>query len=126
MMQTILRTATCALAAHFCLSAGIADAQQQPMGDNIVVASTSAAVNQWQGAADRGVSSAQYLIGLYYSRGQGGLRRDYVKAYKWFRVSADSHPGSRKNLELLSLKMRPGQISLAEMMATDWLRAHGK
>lgn len=125
-MQTVFRTATCLLTALFCLTAGLANAQHLPTKDDIVLASASTAVNQWQAAADRGVSSAQYLIGLYYSRGQGGLRRDYVKAYKWFRVSADSHPGSRKNLELLSQKMRPGQISLAEMMATDWLKAHGR
>ena len=123
-MQILRPTAACVLTALFCLTASSASAQQQPARDMIVLASASAAVTQWQAAANRGVGSAQYLIGLYYSRGQGGLRRDYIKAYKWFRVSVDKHPGSRKNLETLSKKMRPGQISLAETLAADWLKAH--
>ena len=121
-MQTLRRTAACLLTALSCLTASSANAQQHSARGNVVLASASTVTNQWQAAADRGVSSAQYLIGLYYSHGQGGFRRDYIKAYKWFRVSADTHPGSRKNLELLSKKMGPGQI----LLAVDWLKAHGK
>lgn len=119
-MQIVFRIAACTLTAVFCLTAGIANAQPQITRDTVVVASASTAVTQWRAAANRGVSSAQYLMGLYYSRGQGGLRRDYIKAYKWFRVSADSHPGSRKSLEVLSKKM--GRVRFP---SPRWWRATG-
>jgi TPR repeat protein len=47
-----------------------------------------AAVTQYRKAADQGFAPAQAGLGAVYERGQGGVRRDYDEATKWYHLAA--------------------------------------
>jgi TPR repeat protein len=50
-------------------------------------------VTQLEANAKRGDPTAQYLLGVRYSKGQG-VRMDRIEAYKWFHLAVEG--GNRK------------------------------
>ena len=49
----------------------------------------SYSVKLWKKAAQKGDSHAQYLLGLSYHNGIGGLIKDKKECFKWLKKSAD-------------------------------------
>lgn len=41
--------------------------------------------------AQKGVSSAQYLLGMAYVQGSSGQKKDFTEAARWFRSAADQN-----------------------------------
>lgn len=53
-------------------------------------------------AAETGRPVAQFVLGLGYLLGQGGVEKDMTKAAQWFRKAADQgHPQSQHNLGVM-------------------------
>ncbi|EME71875.1 TPR repeat-containing protein [Paramagnetospirillum caucaseum] len=53
-------------------------------------------------AGDAGRPVAQFILGLGYLLGQGGVEKDMAKAAQWFRKAADQgHPQSQHNLGVM-------------------------
>jgi len=46
---------------------------------------------KWVKEAEKGNSEKQYLSGFAFYKGLGGAKRDYKKAYQWFRESAKNN-----------------------------------
>ena len=40
-------------------------------------------------AAEQGVAEAQFILGLDYKRGEGGVKKDFAKGAEWYRKAAE-------------------------------------
>lgn len=40
-------------------------------------------------AAEQGVAEAQFILGLDYKRGEGGVKKDFAKGVEWYRKAAE-------------------------------------
>lgn len=50
--------------------------------------SLKTALSKYQPLAEQGNADAQYFLGMAYSKGLGGVDKDYAEAVKWFRLAA--------------------------------------
>ena len=85
------------------------------------------AAKWYRPAADQGYAPAQYNLGLWYGRGEGGSP-DYVNAHMWFNLAASRFPAAERqnrseairNRELVAGKMTSEQIAQAQKLAREW------
>src|SRR6266436_4656999 len=70
--------------------------------------------------AEQGDTSAQYNLGVMYTKGQG-VPQNYAEARKWYRMAADQgHPGAQSNLGVIYTMGHGIQQDYAE--ALKWYR----
>ncbi len=82
------------------------------------------AVKMFERAAALGDRSALYDLGTIYKNGEG-VRHNNVQAYKWYYLAASQNDQTSVFLrDLLAKDMSPTQITEAERMAREWLKAH--
>ena len=64
--------------------------------------------SDYEEAAGRGDSEAQYMLGVYYSYGQGGVSEDKAKGLSWYRKAAEQgNTYAQKALAKLQEKTTP-------------------
>lgn len=77
-------------------------------------------------AAEQGLAASQYNLGVMYNNGEG-VTRNYVQAHKWFNIAGEHGiKDVSQNLEIVTKKMTPDQISEAQRLAREWLQKHPK
>ena len=77
-------------------------------------------------AAEQRYPPAQMLLGSMYFRGDGVLQ-DYVQAHMWTNLAAAQGDNeARRNLDSLSEKMTPADVSKAQLLARKWIKKHEK
>ena len=80
----------------------------------------ASAVMWFRRAADQGLKTAQWDLGLMYENGFG-VQRDYVQAHMWYNLSATQGwavaADARNKLERA---MTPAQIAEAQGLAREW------
>jgi S1-C subfamily serine protease len=78
------------------------------------------AIGWYRKAAEQGLASAQNSLGDMYYNGRG-VPQDYMRAYMWFNLAASSSNAddkkSAEDRDIVSRKMIPAQIALAQAMA---------
>ena len=82
------------------------------------------ALEWWRMLADQGDANAQFELGLAYRDGNG-VPQDHVLAHMWLnlaamRSSGDAQKRSAKDLDSISKKLTPQQLTEAERMAREW------
>jgi len=85
------------------------------------------ALSWYRRAADQGDETAQFILGVMYSKGQG-VPQDYVLAHKWLNLAASRFPASEKEERDIAVKLRDqiaskmtaAQIDEAEKLTRDW------
>jgi uncharacterized protein len=86
----------------------------------------SKALKWYKLSAELSNKDAQNNLGALYSKGEG-TDQDFVEALKWFIISAQNgSEGGQKNIRIVEKRMTYEQISLAQKLANDWMRAHRK
>jgi TPR repeat protein len=71
-------------------------------------------------SAEQDNTEAQHDLGALYGAGKG-LKRDYVQAYKWMNIcAAKGNTGCITQRDLLTKKLKAGQISEAQRLATQF------
>jgi TPR repeat protein len=79
------------------------------------------AARWYREAAERGHDMAAYKLAFLYLRGRGVPDRDYVRAHKWFSVSAELGVGdARAWREKIGDKMSDREIAEAEALMQAW------
>ena len=89
------------------------------------------AVRLWLPLAEQGDASAQLNLGAMYSNGQG-IPQDYIKAHKWYNLSASRFSASENEYrdmaaakrDSVAAKMTPTDISKAQRLAREWQEHH--
>src|ERR1700685_2207776 len=78
------------------------------------------AANWFRRAAEQDYTQAQHNLGAMYGTGLG-VKRDYVQAYKWLNIcAAKGNSGCVTPRDLISKKLKPGQVAEAQRLATDF------
>lgn len=75
-------------------------------------------------AAKQGYQKAQHMLGVRYAKGLG-VAKNYIDAYAWLSLANDS--GDKQISEALTRvrgKLSEGQISEAEMLASEFSQAY--
>ncbi len=67
------------------------------------------AMSEWQGAADKGDSEAEFGLGSLYEQGLGGLAQDYKRAGYWYSKAAEQ--GNTEALYRQALISAAGDIN---------------
>jgi hypothetical protein len=71
-------------------------------------------------AAEQDYPQAQHNLGAMYGSGQG-VKRDLVQAYKWLNIcAAKGNSGCVTQRDLISKKLKPGQVAEGQRLATDF------
>jgi len=79
------------------------------------------AVFWYKKAADLGHPEAQFMTGTYYFSEDAGIEKDNVSAYMWWLLSASKgHQLAKQMLEKSLVKISPGEVKKAEMLAKEW------
>ncbi len=81
------------------------------------------ALQEFKRLAERGAASAQLMLGVMYSKGQG-VPQDYVRAHMWFDLAGSYLPPGNprhKYREEVAALMTPAQIAEAQRLAREWM-----
>jgi TPR repeat protein len=71
-------------------------------------------------SAEQDDTEAQHDLGALYGAGKG-VKRDYVQAYKWMNIcAAKGNAGCVTQRDLLAKKLKAGQITEAQRLATQF------
>ncbi len=76
-------------------------------------------------AAEQGNDSAQFNLGVMYTKGRG-VPQDYVQAHMWYNLAAAGSPpgedrdSAAKNRDIVAERMTPAQIAEAQRLAREW------
>ena len=89
------------------------------------------AVRLWRPLAEQGDASAQLNLGAMYSNGQG-IPQDYIRAHKWYNLSASRFLASEREYrdmaaakrDSVAAKMTLSDISKAQRLAREWQEQH--
>jgi len=82
--------------------------------------SVAEAATWFRRAAEQDYTQAQHNLGAMYGTGQG-VKRDYVQAYKWLNIcAAKGNAGCVTQRDLITKKLKPGQIAEGQRLATDF------
>jgi TonB family protein len=122
---------------------GDADAQfklgtEYTTGLNVAQDFTEAA--KWLGkAAELSNGSAQFALGALYAQGGNNFQKDYVQAYTWMELAADTISRDENDAgrygkiaveenyrQKLAKEMTPDQITESQRLARDWRLKHGQ
>jgi TPR repeat protein len=88
-----------------------------------------AALKELRSLAEKGHAEGQYALAEIYLKG-GGVRRDYVQAFKWLNLSGlllpagDLRTKSARLLARVSKNMSPAQIAKARGLVREWWGKH--
>src|SRR6202035_3525112 len=74
-------------------------------------------------AAEQGLASAQYFLGLDYASGDG-VPKDTVTAYMWTNLAAVSKEEAKPIRSDLERSMTPEQIAEGQRLTREWSTAH--
>ncbi|HAY45856.1 MAG TPA: hypothetical protein DCY55_06180 [Gammaproteobacteria bacterium] len=75
-------------------------------------------------SAEQGNEGAQYYLGVIHYEGEG-TPQDYKTAHMWWNLAAaNGHEGAKTNRDKVAETMTPADISEAQQMAADWVKAH--
>lgn len=75
-------------------------------------------------SAKQGNAGAQHDLGIIHYEGEGTLQ-DFKLAHMWFNLAAaNGHEGAKTLRDKLAKEMTPADISEAQQMASDWMKAH--
>lgn len=76
-------------------------------------------------SAELGNVEAQYSLGVMYQNGRGAVRKDIVRAHKWFSLAvANGFEIAEESAEETRAKMSPEQIEKARAMVREWQSKH--
>ena len=82
------------------------------------------AVKWYQKAAEQGLASAQYTLGIMYQYGKG-VEQNYVTAYAWRNIAAtNGNQNAQKGLS--QVEMTPEQITEAEALVKEMVKKNPK
>jgi len=78
----------------------------------------------WQEKTEQGDASAQYNLGVTYSKGQG-VMQNYAQAHKFYNMAAAQLTGERRETaaqarDELAQKMTLQQIAKAQRLVSEW------
>jgi TPR repeat protein len=80
----------------------------------------AAAASWYRKAANQGNAFAQFNLGVMYLNGHG-VAQDYVTAHMWFNLAAArGDKDAAKNRDIVTAKMTPAQIAVAQKLAREW------
>ena len=83
-----------------------------------------AALKWYKASAEQGYTQGQFNLALMYVR-EEGAPQDYKSAHMWWSIAAASdHAGAAKNRDKVADMMTAAELSEAQQMASDWLKAH--
>lgn len=79
----------------------------------------TAAIDWYERAARTGNAAAQCNLGWMFATGRG-IPQDFVTALAWYSLAAAAGQDlARRNRDLLSAHMTPGQVERAQQLARD-------
>jgi uncharacterized protein len=82
------------------------------------------AIKWYKAAAEQRIVEAQYNLALMYGNGEG-VPQDHRAAHMWFNLAAaNGHENAVKGRDIAAGMMTPADISKAQQMASDWMKAH--
>ena len=71
-------------------------------------------------SAEQGEATAQFNLGNMYAMSKG-VPKNYVAAYMWFNLSAESgNLIGINNRDLIAKRMLPEQIAEAQRLSQEW------
>ena len=74
-------------------------------------------------SAEQGNAGAQYDLGIIHYEGEG-MPQDYKKAHMWWNsAAANGNEEAKSNRDKVAEMMSPADISAAQQMASDWMKA---
>jgi TPR repeat protein len=89
-----------------------------------VTADPKEAAKWFTRAAELQNSTAMYLLGQMYWKGDG-LKPDKVKAYTWMWLAASAAvPGAREDVDRLTQQMQDKDVADAQKNARKWASQH--
>jgi len=92
--------------------------------DSANIRDYSAAFKWYQSAAQRGHFNSQRHLGHMYEMGLG-VAQDFKSAHMWYNVcAAQGLEQCASSRDELAASMTPADISEAQQMASDWIKAH--
>ena len=75
-------------------------------------------------SAEQRNAGAQYDLGVIHYEGEG-TPHDYKKAHMWWNIAAaNGNEEAKSNRDKVAEMMTPADISEAQQMASDWMKAH--
>ncbi|TNF59397.1 MAG: sel1 repeat family protein [Rhodobacteraceae bacterium] len=84
------------------------------------------AIREWLPLAERGEASAQFNLGVAYSKGRG-VPQDFTLAYMWFDIATSlGFEKSEINRDLVALAMTPEEISKGQQLARECIAKNYK
>lgn len=84
------------------------------------------ALRWYRQAAAQGQADAQVNLGLMYRKGHG-VPQDHVTAHMWYNLAAaQGDEDARDFRDDLGKQMTPAQLTEAQRLAREWLKAHTK
>ena len=84
------------------------------------------AVRLYRASAEQGFAKAQFNLGVMHYNGEG-TPQDYKKAHKWWNLAAaNGHEEAKVYRDKVAEMMTTADISEAQQMARDWMKAHPK
>jgi TonB family protein len=94
-------------------------------GQNIAQ-NSSEAIKWYTKAAEQGDPAAQSELCILYTGGIVGIRKDYIQAYMWLEIAADSFLPSTvaSYREKMVKEMTPAQMAESQRLASEWKSKH--
>ncbi len=82
------------------------------------------AFREFRKAAEQGVPSVQYYLGIMYYKGKDFLQ-DSVQAHMWLNLAASQgHKKAREYRDKIAVDMTKAQIAEAVALAQKWFKEH--
>ena len=81
------------------------------------------AIEWYERAAVSGDVNSQYILGLLYDSGPE-IENDRIAALKWYSIAEPNSLAAKSQKRDLQEKMTTAQITEAERLASEWLKAH--
>ncbi|MDA7723230.1 sel1 repeat family protein [Pseudomonadales bacterium] len=82
------------------------------------------ALRWFRAGAEQGDAGAQLSLGLMYANGEG-TPQDNKLAHMWWNLAAAAgNQTAKTNRDIVAGEMTPADISDAQQMASDWMKAH--
>jgi uncharacterized protein len=85
---------------------------------------TKEAVRWYRASAEQGHAKAQFNLAFMYQYGLGAPQ-DYKSAHMWWNLqAANGDEDAKGNRDTVAREMTSADISEAQQMASDWIKAH--
>jgi hypothetical protein len=84
------------------------------------------AVKWYRKAAEQGIASAQWELGVTYDNGDAG-KKDKVQAHAWYNIAAaNGHEVAKKAKTMVAEEMTKEQIAEAQKLSREMVEANPK